>query len=238
MKKMNVILFLLCFLITLIGCATQKSDVRIDSIKSYDAKSLGNHILMIPAMKDVDIDDLQFKESHLHLMRALIIAGYEPGIKNLAEVDLGVLFHYGIGEPKTEYFSYSIPIIGQTGGATSTFSGQTYGTTGFSSTSGYIYRAPTFGIVGAYTKTGSVMTYPRWIILEAIDYKEFRKSKKIVPVWKTTITSVGTSDDFRRVFPVMLGAAQDYIGNDTGGKIQVVLDLNDARVKRILSPVR
>jgi hypothetical protein len=237
MRRMFLLLCLICF-VTLIGCATQKSEVRIDSIKSYDTKSLGNKFLLIPAMKDTNIDDLHFREYHLYLMRALMLAGYDARVHNLEEVDIGVLFHYGIGEPKTENFTYSIPIIGQTGGGTSSFSGQTFGSSGYSSTTGYLYRAPIYGIVGAYTQTGSVTTYFRWILLDAFDYKEFLKNKKIVPIWKTTITSTGRSDDFRRVFPVMLGAAQNYIGSNTGGKIQVNLDVNDARVIRVLSPVQ
>ena len=171
-------------------------------------------------------------------MRALMIAGYDPDINDVEDIDLGVLFHYGMGEPKNEYFSYSIPIIGQTGGGTSNFSAQTFGSSGFSSTTGYIYRTPTYGIVGAYAKTESYTTYLRWMILDAIDYREFRRSKKIVSIWKTTIVSRGTSDDLRRAIPIMLGAAQDYIGTNTGGKIRVNIDESDARVKKIIAPRR
>jgi len=74
--------------------------------------------------------------------------------------------------------------------------------------------------------------------MEAIDYKKFKISQQIVPLWKTTITSVGQSDDLRRVFPVMLGAAQEFIGKDTHGKVDVVLYPDDNRVKRILTPLR
>lgn len=238
MRKANLaFFFMIIFSLTLTGCAGLY-DVRIDSIKSYDAKTRGNRILMIPVMKDVNTRDLHFKEAHLLLMRALMIAGYDPDINDVEDIDLGILFHYGIGEPKTEYFSYSIPIVGQTGGGTSSFSAQTFGSTGFSSTTGYIYRTPTYGIIGAYAATGSRTTYPKWMILDAIDYREFRKSHKIVSVWKTTIVSRGASDDLRRALPVMLGAAQDYIGADTGGKIRDTIDESDTRVKRIKTPVR
>ena len=71
------------------------------------------------------------------------------------------------------------------------------------------------------------------VILNAVDLSAYRESQTFVPVWKTTITSKGRSGDLRLVFPVLVGAATEYIGTDTGHQVRVEIKESDSRVLKV-----
>ena len=71
------------------------------------------------------------------------------------------------------------------------------------------------------------------MVLDAIDFDEYKANKKEVQLWKTTVTSTGSSGDLRRVFPILVAASQQYIGKNTGQKVEVNLSEGDARVIEI-----
>ena len=52
------------------------------------------------------------------------------------------------------------------------------------------------------------------MILDAIDLNEYRETEKEVQLWKTTVTSTGTSGDLRQVFPILVAASQEHIHNN------------------------
>lgn len=70
-------------------------------------------------------------------------------------------------------------------------------------------------MVGSQSVVGSNVQYFRYLILEASNLNSYKISKEIVPIWKTTITSRGSSDDLRLVFPYLVTAAELYIGENT-----------------------
>jgi len=189
---------------------------------------------LFPADKDTSPNDLQFQEFSGYINKALISQGFTP-TENIEEAELVIFLGYGIGEPEEHLYSYSIPMWGQTGIS----SASTYGTVNtygnFGSYSSRTTYTPSYGITGYTSRTGSYITYFRYILLTAFDLNEYRKSQKTVQVWKTTITSSGSSDDLRRVFPALVGASKEYIGTNTGQKIKVVLEESDKRVLEIKS---
>ena len=79
----------------------------------------------------------------------------------------------------------------------------------------------------------SYTTFFRFLILDAVDLEEYRQSEKVIEVWRTTVTSKGSSGDLRRVFPVLVGAAKSYIGTNTGKQIDITLTEQDERVLEI-----
>ncbi len=89
------------------------------------------------------------------------------------------------------------------------------------------------GVVGSQPYTSRVTTYYRYLILEAIDLDAYRQSQSIEQVWKTTIISSGRSGNLRRVFPVLVGAASDHIGTNTGKQVLIKISEDDPRVHRI-----
>jgi len=112
---MRVILFTL-FIIVLGGCATTGQptfSVAIDSLASPQAASKKTYLL-IPGNEGVTWDDLQFQEYATYLMRVLNAQGYVLA-KSAEEADLAIILSYGIGDPQTHQYSYSLPTWGQTG---------------------------------------------------------------------------------------------------------------------------
>ena len=90
---------------------------------------------------------------------------------------------------------------------------------------------PTYGVVGSQTYSGTRFQYPRYITLAAVDLPIYRQREQVAFVWKTTITSSGSSSDLRRVFPVMVAAAEASVASNTGQQVKVVLTESDKRVK-------
>lgn len=155
-------------------------------------------------------------------MRVLNAQGFTAASK-ADDADLAIFLSYGIGDPQTQQYTYSLPVWGQTGVS----SAQTYGTAtaygNSASYSGTTTYTPSYGITGYSTHTGSVTTFFRHAQITGYDFKEFRQSNKQLQLWRTTITSTGTSGDLREVFPVLIGAAVPYIATNTGKQISVQL---------------
>jgi hypothetical protein len=58
----------------------------------------------------------------------------------------------------------------------------------------------------------------------------YKQEKKLAQVWRSTITSTGSSGDLRRVFPVMLAGSANCLATNTGQKIEIALDEENAAV--------
>ncbi len=226
MKKL-VFIFPLIFLVAQ-GCGGPKFIVTIDSIRDPEVVSKTNYILL-PGEPKLNTADLQYREYSTYVVRALASRGYVKAT-TLEEADIAIFFSYGIGDPEERQYTYSVPTWGQTGVSSSSTHGtiNTVGNTGiYSSTTTH---TPSYGITGSTTHLGSYTIYSRHMILDAIDFQEFRKTKNIKKIWKTIVTSSGSSGDLRVVLPILVGAAKDYIGTDTGKKIDIRLLENDERV--------
>jgi hypothetical protein len=213
------------------GCATTRFAVQVDSITAPDHDP-GSKYVLLPGREEVAANDLQYREFAAYVERALQARGFKQA-DSADEADVAILLNYGIGEPQTTTYTYSLPIYGQTGGGKATYSGSTYGPGGYSHTTGTIQQQPTYGVVGSQTHTGSVTTYFRYLILDAVDLRAYRESQAIVPVWKTTVTSTGSSGDLRRVLPVLVGAAVEHVATNTGQQVNIELGESDPRVLQV-----
>ena len=225
MKKINFLLIILIGLM-IVGCGGAQYRVKVNSI----GKSLPqqNTYVLFAGNKDGDINSLEFKEYAKYVNTALKEKGFIE--TNFEKASIAIFLSYGIGEPKESAYSYSMPTYGQTGYSSSRTTGtfNSYGNnTSYSGTTTY---TPTYGVNGSQTYLGTRVSYFRYAILDASDLNEYKKSKKQIQLWKTTITSTGSSGDLRQVFPVLIGASKKYIGNNTGKKITVNISENDKRV--------
>ena len=229
---MRKILLLLCICIFVTGCASIRPfNVKINSIKG-DQMAEGHKCIIYPGLKDVSVNDLQFSEYANYLERALNKKGITI-VKNPDEADSAVFLSYGIGDPQKHTYSYSVPIYGQTGVSSSTTFG-TVSTLGNMGTfSGTTINTPSYGIVGATSNIGSYVIYTRFIGIVAYDLNLYRESKTEKQLWKTDIVSTGSTGDLRTVFPILMGAAYPYIGEDTGKQVKVILTESDKKVKYI-----
>jgi len=214
------------------GCATMQPQyiVRVDSISGGAAGK--NSYILLPGNKDTKEEDLQFKEYAAYVNRALIKQGFVPS-ESFEKANVAIFLGYGIGEPQEHQYSYSIPIWGQTGVSSSHTTGTVSSYGGYGSYSGTTTYTPTYGVTGSTTHIGSYTTYFRFMVLDAVDLDEYKKSKKEVQLWKTTVTSAGSSGDLRRVFPILVAASQQYVGKNTGQKVEVNLYEEDQRVIEI-----
>lgn len=236
---MNMLRFISFILVLLVmaGCATVQPTqyhIYVDSINDPTATAKTKYILL-PGNKDTSENDLQFKEYASYLNQVLISRGFVPA-DNFETADLAIIVVYGIGNPQEHQYSYSLPVYGQTGvSSTSTYGTlNTYGNYGtYSETTNY---NPTYGIKGYTSQIGTYTTYFRFVVLDAIDLVEYKQKNKEVQVWKTTVTSTGSSGDLRRVFPFMLSASKPYIGTNTGQQIKVILNENDRVVQEMRNP--
>jgi hypothetical protein len=216
------------------GCATMgqpQLHVAVDALASSTAKEKYTYVLF-PGNEGVTWDDLQFQEYSLYVIRVLGAQGFIAAEKH-EDADVAIVLSYGIGNPQTEQYSYALPVWGQTGVA----SARTFGTAsmyGNSATySGTTSYTPRYGVTGYSTQIGSVTTYFRYMSITGYDYKKFKESNKQIQLWRTTVTSTGSSGDLRRVFPILIGAGTPYLATNTGSKISVQLYESDEIVQAV-----
>jgi hypothetical protein len=226
-------LIVIIFITLLVGCAaTQPSfSVSVDSLASPIAATKKTYLL-IPGNKGVSHNDLQFQEYENYLKRVLNGRGYIAASSE-EDADLAIVLSYGIGDPQKQQYSYSLPTWGKTGVSSANTYGTatTYGnTTSVNTTTTY---TPTYGVTGSTNHTGTRTTFFRYVLITGYDYTEFKQSEKEVQIWKTTVSSTGSSGDLRRVFPVLMAASEPYIATNTGQQIPVSLSESDNAVKII-----
>ncbi len=245
--------YLFCpFLILILsGCAwssrnlvSNSINVSINSISDGNTQ-LGNKCLILPSSEETSSDDLQFKEYASYLAKALVFKGYKVTNKK-SKADLIVFLDYGIGDPVEYTQTYSEPVYGQTGVASSTTTSDGFGNF-------YTTYQPSYGVVGTETQSHTEGIFTRYISVQA--YKVINRNKKIKSsgdpgldalanvenendpsvkkpkqIWKTTIVSAGPSGDLRYVFPIMLGASMEYLGENTGQEINKTTSVDDQDV--------
>lgn len=198
------------------GCASY--DVRVDAISSQKTSTPGNSYYLFSGLKGVDTSDLQFQEYAHYIDCAMAEKGYTRS-KDVDSADVALFLSYGIGDPKESMSSYAIPVYGQTGVSSAYTSGsvRSYGSNAYYS--GTTTFTPQYGLKGFATGVKSRTTYFRYFLLDAFDLKTYREKNNSVQLWSTKVTSNGSSGDLRTVFPVMVGAAKEYFGRNTGKQL-------------------
>ena len=147
---------------------------------------------------DGEEEGLLFKEYAVYVNRALLRQGFQ-----LADppenAEIVIYLSYGVGEARSNFYSKT------------------------TSSPDYVWGGKKLD-----TKSGTYMTYPRYMLLEARDLGDDG-----VELWRTTASSVGSSSDLRRIFPVLVAASVPYIGGNTGSYRTVRLHENHKKVVAI-----
>ncbi len=209
-------------LLLITACQTQGPTYRIkvNSIAEADAAQQKKYVLM-PANKDTSADDLQYREYAKYVHRALRHNGFVEITKNETP-EIIITLGYGIGDRQVENRSLTLNRTVQT-----RTQGSITGYGGYATYSGTTSkRVPT-------TYSVRHETYFRYVMLMGFEYKKNMGNKKPHELWRTYITSRGSSDDLRQVFPVLIGASVSHIGGNTGKKITVNLHEGDKRVNMV-----
>jgi hypothetical protein len=207
---------LLLFTVLLAGCATTPSvrtfRVEVDAINNGGAVRDKSYYFA-PADSAVNPSDLTYLEYAKIIERALLHKGYVRKEKP-REAALVIAIAYGIGEPRQNIYSFSVPVYGQTGIASSYTIGNATSYT------------PSYGVTGYSSRIGTYTTYRRYVLVMAYDNRAKQLSGRDVQLWKTDITSTGSSGDLRFVFPYMIAAAIPYFGENTQTRVAVDVDEN------------
>jgi hypothetical protein len=200
----------------LAGCASAPAvrtfRVEVDAINNGGAVQDKSYYFA-PADSAVSPSDLTYLEYAKIIERALSHKAYVRREKP-REAALVIAIAYGIGEPRQNIQSFSVPVYGQTGIASSYTIGNatTY--------------TPSFGVTGYSTRIGTYTTYRRYALVMAYDNRAKQLTGKDVQLWKTDIVSTGSSGDLRFVFPYMIAAAMPYFGENTQTRVTIDLDEN------------
>jgi len=226
---MRYLLILAC-LVLISGCGP-RFVVTVDSISGSQLPNEKTYVLL-PMIEGVTVDDLQFQEYAGYVEKALSQQNYRM-VTDFEKARYAILLNYGIGDPQESTYSYSLPVYGQRGGGTSNFSASTYGAGGYSNTYGTISSTPTYGVVGSQGYTGRTVSYFRYLVIEGVDLELYRKNRKTKQLWKTTVTSSGSSGDLRRVFPILATASIPYLGTNTGKQIRIQMYESNKLLKEI-----
>jgi len=185
--------------------------------------------LMMPLLEGVDPEtDLQYREYEQILDQILNAQGFVKS-PNLEEAGIVVFVAYGIGDPRQQNYTMALPVWGQTGVSSAATSGtinlyKNYGT--YTSHTTY---TPSYGITGYVPVSYSRASYTRFLFLEAIDLSKYKTTQKIVPSWKTSVISTGSTGDLRVVFPYLARAAAPYLVKDSGKAVRVVVEMKKRR---------
>lgn len=218
-------------MLLLAGCAVgPRYDVTVSAIS--DGQNSGETYALLPSDPDISPTSLQFREFAGYVERALAIKGYTPA-ENPEQADLAIFISYGIGDPRQHRYSYSMPVMGQTGVSSSSTYGtiNTFGNTAtYSGTTTY---TPTYGVVGYQQYSGTKTTYFRHLSLTAFDLRHYNMTGEPLQIWRTTVGSRGIVNDLRRVFPILVAASLPYIGVDTGQNIRMVISERSPEVLKI-----
>ncbi|PKL91081.1 MAG: hypothetical protein CVV21_09820 [Candidatus Goldiibacteriota bacterium HGW-Goldbacteria-1] len=224
-----VLLFLVVVVFFLSGCS-RRYIVNVDSINDRSAIT-GKNFVIVSGNKNIDASDLQFMEYACYVAAALEKKGY-TAVDSIGKADLEIYMSYGVGEAERHVYSYTTPVWGQTGGETTTIANiikEEDGSTKYISSTSY---TPDYGITGYQERTDVYTTYPKYIILDAYDLKLKQENKKLKQLWKTSISNHGGTKELRKFFPIMITAAQQYIGENTGEEISLsVGEEDEAAVK-------
>ncbi len=218
------------FAVSITACATPFY-VSVDSIAATSPKQFRTY-LMLPGNEDGNFDDLQYKEYSAYLAKALAEKGYVPA-DSFETADLAVVLSYGISDPQTQQYTYSLPVYGQTGVSSSTTTGTAYSYGNSTTISANTTYTPSYGVTGYSTHVGSVTTFFRFARIEAYDLAEYRESDRQLQIWSTKIVSTGTSGDLRRIFPMLIAAGYPYLGTNTGKRIDLTMHEGDKSAKWI-----
>ncbi len=108
-----------------------------------------------------------------------------------------------------------------------------YNGTTTTTTNARTINTPTYGITGYESGTTHYTTFTRYFKLGGVDLGYYLKTNKYVTLWDMTVTSTGSSSDLRRIFPVLVGASQQYIGTSTGQKVKIQLYEDDKRILEV-----
>ena len=204
--------------------------VSVDAIADPGAGRAGTRYVLHNANPDTGDEDLVFREFAALFEKALAQKGLQR-VADEASADLVIRLGYGVSGGRTGLRTYSWPVYDVVGGEVITVRETTVDASGKPVTTTRTIQLPArIQRVGTELEAAAYTQYRRFAVLEA------RRPGDRRPVWKVVVSSVGESDDLRRVMPALAAAAAPFVGGNTHGKRRLRLRLDDPRVKALTAP--
>lgn len=214
---MKLIYALPMMLLMLSSCSTPVY-MTIDAYSSPEAQDMKNYVF-IDSEKPLIGGDLQNKEFRSMTEQVLAEDGFSK--TNTESADVEIFLDYGVSDPQVVQSTYSTPVYGPTG-----LLCVSYSSLGPS-------VAPQYGVVGYETKVDTQIRYERYLAMVGYDKNNIQPNGNHVELWRLHVSSVGETGDLRRIFPVLLAGAKNYIGKSTGQKIELKMYENNKEVLKI-----
>ena len=174
---------------------------EVAKFDSLPAAPQGIKLALVP-LNDQE-GDIEFTSYSSAMKPRLEAQGFQV-VDDPSKADLWAFFDYGVGDPRTENFSY--PLFGQTGGGTTYHSGTVSSSSGSATFSGTSTQMPTFGVVGS--GSGSRTVYDRFFTLEIVDPLNSTQDKVDV-LYKADVRSSGSSGTFLPISDCIFEAVFD-----------------------------
>lgn len=204
--------------------------LEVDALAAPDAR-VGSYVI-ISGNANVAETDLEFRNYSQLLASALNHQGYMPAGAS-EPTDLVIALYYAIGDPEHHAYTWSEPIIGITGQASSHTAGTATSLGGSTNIQATTTHIPTYGVTGYRQRFKTETTYSRFLKIRAFDAKSIQADSAPVERWVTTVVSSGASSDLRAVVPYLIVGAMDHFGASTDSKVSVVIPMNDPRVNQL-----
>jgi hypothetical protein len=210
MKKMTLLILSTVFLLITTACSpvTAKYRVTVDSITTPD-KSITPTTYTIKALSDkTDTQSLRFQEQVAHLKKILNNKGFTPAPKDFPAEQI-IYFDYGIEKVAQRTETYIEPdiSINMSLGYPHGYRGRHYRP---------FYNHFWYGGRYATTYRQSYSYYNRYLTLLAKD--QFNKE-----LWRVDVSSIGESTNLRKIVPLLLEAAEEYIGKNTKEPVTLIV---------------
>lgn len=213
------------------GCATQHS-VRLDGLSAtgYSGPSRGTTYELTSRTEGVEEDDLFFQEIARFIHPALKESGFRQAPEG-TKPDVIIRVNAYLSDPLVETRSYSDPVYLDRPGYSQTVRIPIVGQDGKVIRYAYrqYYTPPRTSFAGYVDRDQQMTVYDKVLHLSA--RKSGEDGKEGPEVWSLKISLRGPSTDYRSALPIMLVAAQPYIGLRTKGEQTVTISEDDENLQ-------
>jgi hypothetical protein len=217
MKKFTYIILFPIILFISNGCSpiTSKYRVTIDAITNPNT-SIKPSLYVIKALgADTDVNSLRFQRQSQYLVKLLNKVGYTKSSHKSLAKQL-IYFDYGIEKIKEQTQTYSEPTVSV---------GMSWGyPMGYYRYRGYHPFWNDVGYSSYRTYRRTYRLFNRYIVILAKD----QKGKEL---WRVDVSSVGESDNLKKIIPILIKASKSYIGKDTEKPVHIVIEEEQKRKK-------
>ncbi|HIO95592.1 MAG TPA: hypothetical protein EYG67_02110 [Campylobacterales bacterium] len=217
MKKTIIIFILTFILFTATGCSpvVNRYRVSVDAI-THSNQNIAPTTYTIKALgEETDENSLEFQRQSQQLIKILNQQGYQQ-VNHSSLAQQTIFFDYGLEKIKEQTRTYSEPDVS------------------FGISWGFPY--------GYYNHR----YHPYWSNYGYTSYRTYRKTYRLFnryivilskeqsgkELWRVDISSIGESNNLKKIVPILLRASVSYLGTNTKEPIELVVDEQKNRDKK------